>query len=232
MLVCFAAAAYGDTIHVPADYSNIQDAITAANDWDEVIVSPGTYVENINFEGKAITVKSSDGPAVTIIDGSNQNSVVVFNQGEGSDSVLEGFTITNGFGDYYIYTNTGGGILCIDSSPTIVNNKIMDNFSYWGGGICFWGSGTTPALLDCVVSGNDVIIDPNAGAGRGGGILCYGSNALISGCTIKENSCEHVGGGISAHNSCSPIIVNNLIDSNTALSMGVKQICFCKFTSL
>ena len=217
IVLAFPVIAMSATIHVPADQPTIQDGIDAAVDGDTVLVSPGAYVENINFEGKAITLKSSDGPDVTTIDGSNTNSVVVFNQGEGSDSVLEGFTITNGFGDYYKFTNAGGGILCIDSSPTMVNNKITDNFSYWGGGICFWGSGTTPALLDCVVSGNDV---PSAGGGRGGGILCYGSNALISGCTIKENSCEHIGGGISAHNSCSPIIVNNLIDSNTALSAG------------
>jgi len=71
-----------------------------------------------------------------------------------------------------------------------------------------------------VVSGNDVTWDPSGGAGKGGGILCLGSNAFISGCTIKKNTCEDRGGGIGAHTTCFPIIVNNLIDSNTALSMG------------
>ena len=44
-----------------ADYSSIQAAIDAANNGDEIIVSPGTYVETIDFNGKAITVRSASG---------------------------------------------------------------------------------------------------------------------------------------------------------------------------
>ena len=56
------------TIYVPDDYPTIQGAINAAVDFDTIIVRPGTYVENIDFAGKAITVKSEDGPDVTVID--------------------------------------------------------------------------------------------------------------------------------------------------------------------
>ena len=220
LVFCLSAAAYGDTVHVPADYPGITQAISAVRDGDEVVVSPGTYVENIRFMGKAITVRSSDGPDVTIIDGSSKNSVVVFIQGEGRNSVLEGFTITNGFGYFHMGVYKGGGILCQDSSPTIRNNTIENNLSYLGGGISCWGSGTSPSILDCFIVGNDAPFSPSGGSGKGGGILCYGSSALISGCTIKENTCEDRGGGICAGSICSPVIVNNLIDSNTALSMG------------
>jgi len=53
-------------------------------------------VENIDFVGKDITVKSELGSAVTTIDGNNAGSVVTFQSGEDEFSVLEGFTLTNG----------------------------------------------------------------------------------------------------------------------------------------
>ena len=81
------------TIHVPQDQPTIQAGIDAATNGDTVLVAPGTFVENINFIGKAITVESSGGPSVTIIDGAQRSSVVTFNNGETLASVLSGFTI-------------------------------------------------------------------------------------------------------------------------------------------
>ena len=49
-------------------FCRIQDAIGAAVDGDTVLVSPGTYTETINLIGKAMTLRSSDGPAVTILE--------------------------------------------------------------------------------------------------------------------------------------------------------------------
>ena len=53
----FASSA---TIYVPADYPTIQSAINASTDGDEIVVSPGTYVENIHFDGKNIILRSTD----------------------------------------------------------------------------------------------------------------------------------------------------------------------------
>jgi len=78
------------TLNVPGDYATIQGAIDAAVNGDTVLVAPGTYVENIDFLVKAITVKSSSGAEATVIDGGNPpdpdfGSVVTFSNGEGVD---------------------------------------------------------------------------------------------------------------------------------------------------
>jgi hypothetical protein len=66
------------TIRVPEDYPEIQLAINAAQVGDTILVSPGTYTENINFLGKGIVLTSNfifshnlDDINNTIIDGSN-----------------------------------------------------------------------------------------------------------------------------------------------------------------
>src|SRR5437899_6902467 len=110
----------GNTIHVPADRPGIQAGIDAAVNGDTVLVAPGTYFENINFHGKAITVTSEQGSGVTVIDGGAHDSVAAFVTGEELSSVLSGFTLQNGlstfstpgFGD-------GGGVRIKNSSPTI-----------------------------------------------------------------------------------------------------------------
>src|SRR5690349_697727 len=62
-------AARAAVIRVPAHQPRIQGAINAAVNGDTIQVAPGTYVENLNFLGKAIRVSSDQGPQVTVIDG-------------------------------------------------------------------------------------------------------------------------------------------------------------------
>ena len=115
VFIILPAAGTAAIINVPGDYPTIQQAIDAAAGGDTVLVAPGTYIENIRFKGKAIIVKSSDGPHVTTIDGNHTKglSVVSFIDEEGFGSVLEGFTITNGAGTAAKeYGVLGGGICC------------------------------------------------------------------------------------------------------------------------
>jgi hypothetical protein len=117
-------------------FATVSAAITAAAAGDTVLVCPGTYVENINFAGKATAIRSVAGPTVTILDGNAADSVVTFASGEGPTSVLEGFTIRNGrsgfdtpgFGD-------GGGIRIANASPAIHGNAIVSNRACSGAGM-------------------------------------------------------------------------------------------------
>src|SRR5215813_10443901 len=113
----FASAADAATIRVPANMPTIQAAIDAAASGDTVLVSPGTYVEQIDFRGKAITVASESGPATTTINANGAGSVVTFRSGESRSSLLTGFTVTGGSNLY-----GGAGVLVSGSSPTIRGN--------------------------------------------------------------------------------------------------------------
>lgn len=189
----------GVDIHVPADYATIQQAIDNANNGDTIIVAPGTYVENISYNGKAVTVISSDGPEVTTIDGNASDVVVSFWNYEGSDSVLDGFTITNGNGGF------GGGIVCITSSPTVQNCIISANTGYFGGGIFVWG-GTI--ITNCMITDN-IALD-------GGGGLYNAGNSLITNCTISGNAAANNGGGVRASFSSVMTVVNSIFWGDTA----------------
>ena len=54
------------TIRVPDDYAKIQDALEAAQNGDVVLLADGTYTGtnnvDLHFAGKAITLKSENGP--------------------------------------------------------------------------------------------------------------------------------------------------------------------------
>ncbi|ETR68774.1 MAG: hypothetical protein OMM_10184, partial [Candidatus Magnetoglobus multicellularis str. Araruama] len=131
------------TICVPQDYTSIQTAINAAKNSDIIMVEPGTYVENINFYGKAVLLTSlymtsgnPDDISQTIIDGNQNGSVVTFEYGEDHQSILSGFLITNGKGTYSNNQYSGGGITCRNnSSPVLQNVIITNNTAIRGGGI-------------------------------------------------------------------------------------------------
>lgn len=214
LLVAMAVGvAQAETRNVPsAEYQTIQSAITASEDGDEVVVAPGIYFERINFRGKSITVRSTDpdDPRVvgyTVLNADGEGSAVVFMEGETSEAVLAGFTITGGFGTLNADESggqerlyMGSGVYCEYSSPTITKNVIVRNegpldisddfmqvnISY-GGGIGSWFG--SPTITHNTVRNN--------GAYAGGGIITFYGTPIVHNNMVYENS-AHIGGGLIA----------------------------------
>ena len=218
-------------LSVPSEYSTIQAAIDASINGDTILVADGVYTwtgnRDIDFLGKAITVKSENGPENCIIDcdgssGDNHRGFY-FHSGEVQNSVLEGFTITDG----YIVTMCmgGGGILINGASPTIKDCIIINNHAELemgslcychGGGICVGGTGN-PLITDCVISYNSV-----DDWGVGGGIYCQSPQITLNNCLITNNTAtgpygDEFGGGICSIYS---LIINNCTIANNTVAMG------------
>ena len=203
----------GDGIHeVPSEYATIQDAIAAAGNGDTVLVGPGTWTGAgddgwvINPGGKQLTIQSTAGPESTVLDGEGMWQILVCTAGESAETVIEGFTMTNGYA-----TSSGGAIYCRYSSPTVRNCIIRQNESAGdGGGVyCFYGQ---PTLIECQLL-------ENSAQNYGGGIYALSSDVQVLGTTIHHNTAGSAGGGIRATNGSATFEDCDVYD-NTSNSYG------------
>lgn len=190
--LCFGATAtFAATITVnPGD--SIQTAINAASPGDTILVNPGTYTGSLDTNDKALTLRSSGGPNVTIINGNNAGPCISVDDtdGEETTTIIEGFTLTNGRG----VANGFGGFL--------------------GGGLYCWLS--SPTVRNCIIRNNNCIGTSSQGAG----VYCLFANPRLINCMIRNNTATQSGGGVYATMGAAPYMVNCSIVNNTAATGG------------
>jgi len=214
------------TIYIPDDHSTIQDGISASVDGDTVIVRNGIYEESISFSGRNIVLASeylTTGDTLhireTIISGSGSDPVVRFENRESSLAKIMGFTIALGT----------WGVKCVDSSPVISNNLILDNYvytdeyNYSAGGIyCEYSHAL---IINNVIIQNGAIFNgSDPGNADGFGVYSYSSDLVILNNIICKNYSEslfyHFLCGYYGEDSYAILINNTICDNATYLPDG------------
>ncbi|MCP4580458.1 MAG: T9SS type A sorting domain-containing protein [candidate division Zixibacteria bacterium] len=226
VLLAFAVLLFSPSsatiINIPDDYTTIQAGIDSSVDGDTVLVQPGTYVENINFNGHNIVLGSlflTTGDASyieqTVIDGNSAGSVVTFESGEDSTAAIRGFKLLHG------YNHMGGGIYCHSSSPLISNNIITLNVTDdYGLGVGIYLSNHHGKIHGNIIKNNF----PNVSNVNGGGIYGVSCSCEFINNLVLNNSTGFAtdyswskGGGICLEN-CECLLSNNVFYNNRAVA--------------
>jgi len=220
LLLCCWFTAHSAVIRVPADQPTIQFGINAAVDGDTVLVDPGTYAECIDFGRKGITVASSGGPEVTVIDGNWMGSTVTISGTDEKPCRLQGFTIRSGYpvhayieyssafisgnifksaeySEYTIYIN--------NAAPVVMNNIFRDMENYYSSlSVLKIISESSPVVVQNIFYNNIGIaihiIEPATGS----------STTKIANNTIVGNSY----GIVTSYNPSQHLYKNNIIAGN------------------
>jgi internalin A len=186
--------ALSDTLHVDAagldnayadgteafPLNSIQQGIDVAAAGAHVLVRPGYYPERLHFNGRDIVVSAYEitqgMAAYPVIDAQSQGAAVTFDKGETDNCCMNGFVICGGS------HTRAGGILCIDSHPTISHCLIVGNRAFCdslgaGAILC---QDAPACFFYCTIA-------DNASGGLGAAVRLIGSDACFQN-TIVHNS--------------------------------------------
>jgi hypothetical protein len=179
-----------------APFNTMQKAISTAVGGDTVIVLPGIYIENVDYVGKNIVLKSRDGAPSTIIKPANSAVAIVwFHSNENSNAKLIGFTLRDGGNlrgcalkltfsqpiiDKCIITNSAGEAVYFYYTAAVLTNCLI--YKNPGNNPFFYDpSDTQPQIINCTITAN-------TGYGTGPNSMSYGPifrNCILYGNTLQ-----------------------------------------------
>ena len=230
------------------EYPSIQSGIDASIDGDVVIVPAGEFTgsgnTNINLRGKAIDIKSTNGPGLTIINGGGVARGFYMLGGGQKPCTIEGFTIKNCIDtvlgvDLYAENMGGSGILINTGTSKIINCNFVENLvsanNLLGSAVCIWGDNAE--IAKCVFNSN-----AKSNQGKVSSALYIdGSYSTVSECDFIGNKSYGPGGALSIGNTASVnnVITNCKFQSNVSTSnsggairaIGDSKIAGCTFLS-
>ncbi len=229
----FFYSANANIINIPASYFSIQTGIDNSVNGDTIIVAPGVYYENINFNGKNIVVASlylTTGDtgyiSSTILtpppNPQPNGSIVTFENGETHDVQLTGFTLQGGTGNYrhlgFDNIYYGGAVYCDHASPRLSHLIVKENIAECGGGIFLYFSNSV--VENCVIMDNTCNSISFSSPDAGGGIACWNcTGAIIRNNRILNNTVSTAGAAIYTLNSTVSVI-NSLVTGNYSMNLG------------
>jgi hypothetical protein len=221
----------GATVVVPTEQPTIQEGINAASIGDTVLVLPGVYVENLMIGTTDLVVRSAEGPAVTVIDGSSppdpdHGSAVTISAGS-----IEGFDIRNGSGRRLDILRWGGGV-SVESvqspGPLVTGNWIHDNQLV--GAVTAYGAGVYVQSAG-MINQNRIYSNVISGGTRGWGVGIYNGTAIgapsavIEENEIYDNTMACVEGRGAGINVSRAEVTRNIVACNRSyeLSPGIQK---------
>jgi parallel beta-helix repeat protein len=202
-------------------YGTISAAVKAANAGDVILVSPGTYVENVAVD-KPVKIVSTNEAQATVVKASD-TSKSVFLLGS-TQITIQGFTITGGnkgvtFGQMdciltkcVVYGNVFGVYLAGATSNQVSDNNLNGN----GFGIYLDRSSRN------ILSNNSASNEKGGGgeASLSDGIYMFNSDGnRVTHCDLSNNN----NFGISFYNSKNNFFSNNTISSNTQYGVRLRD---------
>lgn len=197
--VAGVAGAHGGTLAVPGTYSTIQSAIDASSNGDTILVAPGQYTQNLNFESKSIAVRSTAGPATTIISVNGGTAVQM-----GPNSELTGFTVTGASAAF------GAGIAVSGNGALIKGNIFQGNAETAGGyGAAIGGNVSSPTIVGNIFRNN------TADGQFLSGVVCFvnDSSPVIENNVFVNNPTRAINLTLPIGNQ--PRVINNTFVGNT-----------------
>ena len=213
-------AGYGENITYTVDggpsqtgtLSGLVNGLVSGGD-NTVNVGKGTYTLGTSLKLQAGVKLIGAGAGATILDGGSARRVIecTANSANKDDTVLDGFTITNGKAPGSGSQARGGGMrVTSGASPTITNCTFTSNTADdRGGGMDIDSS--NPTVTNCTFSDNT--------AKNSGGVRINNSSSTLTNCTFAGNKADF-GGGMAISTNSSPTITNCTFTGNTATYSG------------